>query len=249
MSSSFRTFLLAASVIAPGLQSAYAVTLPTTLDQLLMPGATASFGGETYNQFSAVWGNGEVNTGPPTTGVGVGGVFDGSEPGLLFTGTAGPLAFANTPSATLAGVTFGASLIYDVTAAPGDLIDDFTIAYSGAETGTSSISVSGAIRDLSLHNLGTFSFTTASGGTHVLLSTPESEVQVFTSITLSSGSPIFGGTTGSASLTSLQETFSESIPSTSPVPEPAMLCLLSVGLLGCCMLRRRAARSRIRLSW
>jgi len=222
-----------------------ATPLPTTLDQLLTPGATTSFSGLGYSTIQAVWGNGAVRTGPPTTGVAVAGALSGSESGLLFTGVGGSLAYADTPLASLAGTTFGASVIYDVTAPAGSLIDDFTISYAGLESGTASVDVKGAVRDpTTLGVLGSFNFNAASDSVHVILTTPESEVQVFTSLTLSSGLPIFGGAAGSAELTSLQETFSTTGQGGPPsVPEPATLSLFAIGVFGLAV-RTRHHRAR-----
>jgi PEP-CTERM motif len=224
-------------LLLPVSVTAAPITLPTTYDQLAVAGATTSVGNQTYSQFQGLWGNGAPGTGPNgLSGIAVSGAFNGSEFGLLFQGVSGPLAFAHDPSAG-PGASFGGSLIYFASAPAGNLIDDFTISYVGSQSGTSSFDVNGALQDPSFHVVGSFSFNTASGSAHVVLSTPLPEVRVFTSVTLSAGVPIFGGSPGSADLTSLQETFSEA--GAHAIPEPATLGLVGMGLVTFLLLQRR----------
>jgi hypothetical protein len=228
-------------LLLPVSASAGTITLPTTYDQLAVAGATTSVGNQTYSQFQGLWGNGAGGTGPNgLSGIAVGGTFNGSEPGLLFQGASGPLAFANDPSGG-PGASFGGSLIYFASAPAGGLIDDFTISFAGSESGTSSVDVHGGLQDPSFHTVGSFSFTTASGGSHVVLSTPLPEVRVFTSVTLQAGLPIFGGAVGSAQLSSLEETFSGAAATT--IPEPATLGLVGIGLVTF-LLRQRRPRTK-----
>ena len=143
--------------------------------------------------------------------------------------TLGNEGFSFNPNFSVgAGQSQDVSILFEVTAAPGDMISDLFIFFNGASTGTGSTSFSETYCTISF-SLGCQVFSVPDAGQiskHIDI-TPTT--QLF--ITKDFGAT--GGTSGNASISLVQNNYSNA------TPEPSALVLFGSGLLGLAGVIRR----------
>ena len=136
--------------------------------------------------------------------------------------TLGNEGFSFNPNFSVgAGQSQDASILFEVTAAPGDMISDLFIFFNGASTGTGSTSFSETYCTISF-SMGCAVFSVPNAGQisqHINI-TPTSTLF----ITKDFGAT--GGTSGNGSISLVQNNYSNA------VPEPSALILFGSGLLG-----------------
>lgn len=211
---------------SPLCQAGQLIKLPTTLDQLIIPGNYTVTGTEpdTFSNFS--YSMSPVNTAPTAADVTVSAFSAGKENGITFSGAF--FAPANT--------TVDYTITYQVTAPKGDLLTDATLSGTGTVFGGTGVTgVSETI--LNAANgaaLGSMNIVVPGG--------PLSDTISFAgvqSILVEKDMVLVGGSLG-ASISVINQGFSSS-----SVPEPASVALLSIGMTGLLVFRRLLRKRKI----
>jgi len=212
------------------------VPLPTTLDQLLVPGATTTVAAsnevDTYSNFIY---NSHGAT-PPATQVTVNPIGVGNpEAGLSFTG-----AFSSPQ--TIGGLVVNNidySLSFIVTAAPGSFITDAALSGALSAVGTGS---SATITEILFNaanvaqQVGVMVITANNTSASINLTTPVASVLVQKDVSLITGT----GTGANSGASVINQIFSSA-----PVPEPASFALLGIGMTGFLAFRRFFKRTSV----
>jgi len=218
---------LAAAVLTSGLGAlevhAGPVSLPTTLDQLLVPGAFAtainSNETDTFSNFTF-----SVSAIPPTTPV--------LDAGQITVGQFGPVVDESgitlsgaffAPPGTIIDYKFG----YVVSAPPGFVINDALLSASmGVNGGTGSVIITELFTPLSGGPATGIEVSTG-GAPQVLTALPPAQSYLVQKDVL-----IFGGSNG-ATVSIINQAFSST-----GVPEPSSVALLGIGMTGFLAFRR-----------
>jgi len=219
--------MLAAGVVAwgfGGIEARAGTTLPTTLDQLLVPGASVTLivppatEADTFSNFTY---SSSPTTAPPgAAGITVSQFHVGIQDGLTFSGNL----------IALAGTSVDYSISYVVTAPAGfKFFDAFASGTANLFGGNGSVSVSETLLDAKsgalLGNLEFFSPPPSGLTTSITLNAASSSILVQKDIV------VVGGTNTPTSLSIINQGFSS-------VPEPASMALLGIGMSGLFALRR-----------
>jgi hypothetical protein len=217
MTRRFVFFTLAAGLLALSLGGTESRAGSATLDQLI-GGATLTEGDLTFSNFSYT----PTPTGSPpiASAVDVTASLVGGLVQLEFDG--GFHALANT--------TVDYLIKYEVTAAPGDSITD---AHLFGNPLAGSGGMAAATVTETINALPVFGIDSATPSASVTFA-PQSTIFVTKDILM------VGGTTGTSSLSFVQQSYS-----TTAIPEPASMALLGIGLSGLFTLRRFFKRTSV----
>jgi len=230
MQKRFVFLALAAGVCLWGLGAlearASSVGLPTTLDQLLVAGATTSVAApnetETFSNFT--YSTSPTGSPPAAADVSVKAFQAGGEAGLTFTG-----AFAAAPNATI-----DYAISYVVTAPTGHLLTDASVSGVLNPFGGSGV---GSIGETLINNAtGAVITTLAAFGTG---SVSDSVTFAGVSSILVEKDILLVGGSGGVGLSFVNQGYSSS----GKIPEPATLSLLGIGMTGFFAFRRLFKRT------
>jgi hypothetical protein len=218
---------LVVGLVVLGGINAQAGGLPTTLDTLLVPGATAVEGNFTFSNFGYT--TSPANSPPAPADVSVT-VLSPPVPGLTgITFNGAFFAAANTM------VDYAIS--YMITVAPGTpAISDAYLALTGGNfNGTGKIDVSESLFTSTGAPITTLDASIGGGGSNV--ATAEFGPNGYTTILVTKDLMLFGGSEG-ATVSFVSQGFSI-------VPEPSSMALLGIGLSGLFTLRRFFKRTSV----
>jgi hypothetical protein len=218
---------LLAATITSGAASAQPCTTAPFTEYVAVVSCTV--GDKTYSDFSFDSSSGGSGIAPTAASVTVKPEMTADGPGLQFSSDAIALT-QDTASDTTSSIDV--DLAYTVTAGSGFLIDDADLGVTGDISGNGQASVTDFLTvSSSGQSLPTLFVQLPATSDTTTFPTPVDAVDVFKDISVD----VLAGTTGSADVTIVSQTFSQ----TTAVPEPSTLALLCAGVLGLGAARRR----------